>query len=90
MIATIFGYDNDLPETELTCAEYAQLWRALHGAPRGVDQGRLKVHSSYTDEREARTAWGFADQDTPAVAEWTRNGRPCQHWLFAAPRERVS
>jgi len=84
---TAFGYDGDLPETELTCVEYARLWQALNGAPRGLDQGRLRVHSSYTDEREMRTAWGFADQDFPAVAEWSRDGQPCRHWLFAAPRD---
>lgn len=85
MTAWLFGYDG-LPETPLTCEEYDRLWEQLNGRPRrGPEDGRLAVFSSYTDDTEMRTAWGFPGQDAPALAE-TQDGSGCGHWLFAEER----
>lgn len=88
MISAVFGFD-DLPTTELTCAEYEALWAAFNGHPRGTrGAGRLTPVSTHTTPGvEQLTAWGIRDEEGPALAEWVRTGRGCQHWLFAEPRD---
>jgi hypothetical protein len=82
----LFGFDG-LPATALTCVEYDLLWTQFNGLPRrGPEAGRLRPFSSYGDEKETTTAWGFDGQDQPALGERVRTGVGCEHWLFAAER----